>query len=166
MEPSRILGAQDCNLAVWREKRAKVRPPMLSAAWGEDKGGLEGKKKYHIDHTSAKINFLWRRQCLHPSKTTRGPIKYLRVSTIQPPGTNSNVHKFGTNCESQYHPTRKLRNTKTASALKIPQTKVTLVQTETIKCKNMLPSIWGGKKKKKRALLSPPNLQRLVCTQR
>lgn len=56
-------------------KGRRYFPPCLQAVWREDKG--ESEKIYHIDQIGAKVNFLWRRQCLHPSKTT----KCLRVST-------------------------------------------------------------------------------------
>lgn len=142
MEPTSIFRLSWLESPCMKGERYFPPPhPMPSAVWREAKGESEERKKYRIDQTDARINFLWRLQCLHPSKTTRVSTKCLRVSTIQPPGTNSNIHKSGTNYESQYHPTRKLRNTKIASASKMPQTKLTWVHIGTIKCKNKLPSV-------------------------
>lgn len=85
------LGFHDCNLSVWKGKGISFH----AFKWNEKRiKENQGGKENHINQIRAKINSLWRHQYLHPSKTTRGSTKCLRVSTIQSPGTNLNVQSI------------------------------------------------------------------------
>lgn len=141
-------------------KGRRYFPPRLQAVWREDKG--ESEKIYHIDQISAKINFLWRRQCLHPSKTT----KCLRVSA-------HTVSKNKFKCTQQLKFSLSLAQMMKAiivppenwETLRLPQpenapNQLTLVHNGTIKCKIRFLRF------AKIVLWKPPNLDCLVHTQR